>query len=340
MSSPFNPYAEQHTALGGPGDERPTALQVIEDNNLIQAWPDKVVLITGATSGIGIETARAMYATGARVFVMVRDTAKVQPIIADIINSTKGNGNIEVIEMDLDRLDSVKHAARQFLAKSPQLNVLINNAGVMACPRTVTADGFERQFAVNYLAHFALTALLLPAMQASSSPAFNSRIVWVSSSAHRRTASNLDLEDIGILDHYEPWAAYGQSKTAMVWAASYIDRAYGPKGVHSLSVHPGGILTNLGQYIPEEQVAAMKADEETMKRLKSAAQGAATQVWAAAAPVWEGKGGKYLEDVKVAELTTDLDMVAGGGHGAHAYDPVREEKLWKLSLELVNLEEP
>ncbi|KAJ8120602.1 hypothetical protein O1611_g10325 [Lasiodiplodia mahajangana] len=129
MSSAFSPYAEQHKELKGAGDQRPTALQVLEDNNLIQAWPSKVVLITGATSGIGIETARAMYATGAKVFVMVRDTKKVQPIVADIISTTKGTGNIEVIEMDLDSLDSVKKAAQEFLKKSSQLNVLINNAG-------------------------------------------------------------------------------------------------------------------------------------------------------------------------------------------------------------------
>jgi NADP-dependent 3-hydroxy acid dehydrogenase YdfG len=129
MSSPFNPYAEQHKASTGPGDKRPTALEVLEDNKLIQAWPDKVVLITGASSGIGIETARAMYATGAKVFVMVRDTTKMRPIVADIIKSTKGTGTIEVLEMDLDSLDSVKNAAQQFLGKSSQLNVLINNAG-------------------------------------------------------------------------------------------------------------------------------------------------------------------------------------------------------------------
>ncbi|KAJ8104557.1 hypothetical protein ONZ43_g7793 [Nemania bipapillata] len=129
MSSPFDPYAEQHKALNGPGDQRPTALQIIEDNKLFQAWPDKVVLITGATSGIGIETARAMYATNAQVFLMVRNPAKVQPIVADIISTTKGTGTIEVIQMDLDSLESVKKAAKEFLTKSSKLNVLINNAG-------------------------------------------------------------------------------------------------------------------------------------------------------------------------------------------------------------------
>ncbi|KAI0512971.1 putative short-chain dehydrogenase [Xylaria bambusicola] len=340
MSSPFNPYAEQHKDPKGPEDGRPTAFQVLEDNKLLQAWPDKVVLITGATSGIGIETTRAMYATGARVFILVRDITKAQPIVADIIKSTKGNGSIEIIEMDLDSLDSVKKAAQQFLQKSSKLHVLINNAGVMACPRTITIDGFERQFAVNYLAHFTLTTLLLPTMLSSSSPTFNSRVIWVSSSGHRHATGKPDLDDLGILDHYEPWAAYGQSKTAMIWASNYIDRTYGPRGVHSNAVHPGGILTNLSQYMTKEAIDAFTEDEEAMRQMKSVPQGAATQVWAASAPVWEGQGGKYLEDLKVAEPWLGAVSKIGDGYAAHAYDAVNEEKLWELSLELAKIENP
>lgn len=210
----------------------------------------------------------------------------------------------------------------------------------MACPRTVTIDGFERQFAVNYLAHFTLTTLLLPTLLSSSSAAFNSRVIWVSSSGHRHANCALDLDDIGILDHYEPWAAYGQSKTATIWASNYMDRAYGPRGVHSLSLHPGGIQTNLSQYTTPEQMAAFMADEEALKQIKSVEQGAATQVWAATAPVWEGKGGKYLEDLKIAEPSSGVASTIGDGYGPHAYDPVNEEKLWKLSLELAKLENP
>ncbi|KAI0474689.1 putative short-chain dehydrogenase [Xylaria cf. heliscus] len=340
MLSSFNPYAEQHRDVKGPGDQRPTAIQVLKDNNLIQAWSDKVVLITGATSGIGIETTRALYATGARVFLMVRDTVKVKPIVADIINTTSGSGNIEVIEMDLDSLSSVKTAAQEFLKKSSQLNVLINNAGIMACPRTITIDGFERQFAVNYLAHFTLTTLLLPTLLSSSSSTFNSRVIWVSSSWHRHANCDPDLANISLPSHYDAWAAYGQSKTAMIWASNHMDRTYGPRGVHSLALHPGGIQTNLSQYTTPEQMAAFTADEEALKQIKSAAQGAATQVWAATAPVWEGRGGKYLEDLKVAEPSSDVPSLIGDGYGPHAYDPVNEEKLWKLSLQFAKLEDP
>jgi NAD(P)-dependent dehydrogenase (short-subunit alcohol dehydrogenase family) len=208
------------------------------------------------------------------------------------------------------------------------------------CPKTITIDGFERQFAVNYLAHFTLTTLLLPTLISSSSPTFNSRVVWVASSAHRHEVSKLDLNDIGGLKNYDPVPAYGQSKTAMVWASNYLDRTYGPRGVHSLSLNPGGILSNLAQYMPSEVVEQMKGNKEILRQLKSPEQGAATQVWAAAAPVWEGKGGKYLADLKVAELSTDLVSTINDGHGAHAYDPVNEEKLWKLSLEMAKLENP
>lgn len=313
-------------------------MKILEDNNLIQAWPDKVVLITGATSGIGIETARAIYATGAQVFIGARNLAKAQPIVADIISTTKGTGKIEVMEMDLDSLDSVKNAAREFLKKSTKLHVLINNAGVMACPKTVTVDGFERQFAVNYLAHFTLTTLILPALLSSSSAAFNSRIVWVTSAGHRFATLNLDLNVL--LENYNPQVAYGQSKTAMIWGSNQLDRLYGPRGVHSLSVHPGGIFTNLSQYMTQEQLDVYKQNKEAARKMKDPEQGAATQVWAAVAPVWEGKGGKYLEDVSLAEASAGTAGLLTSGYSPHAYEPESEEKLWKLSLELTGLESP
>lgn len=209
----------------------------------------------------------------------------------------------------------------------------------MACPKTTTVDGFERQFAVNYLAHFVLTTLLLPALLAGSSAAFNSRVIWVSSGAHRY--STLDPENYkAILEDYNPQIAYGQSKTAMIWGSNHLDRLYGPRGVHSLAVHPGGILTNLSQYMSSEQLDVFRKNKDAMKRMKSPEQGAATQVWAATAPVFEGKGGKYLEDVSVAEAASGAGGLLSTGYHPHAYDPANEEKLWKLSLELTKLESP
>jgi NAD(P)-dependent dehydrogenase (short-subunit alcohol dehydrogenase family) len=211
----------------------------------------------------------------------------------------------------------------------------------MACPGSVTTDGYERQFAVNYLAHFTLTTLLLPTLMSSGSPTFNSRVVWVSSTAHRYGAESLDVEDMGKLKgDYEPWAAYGHSKIAMIWASNYLDRTYGPRGVHSLSLNPGAIASNLTQFQSPEQVATWRADKELSRQAKSPEQGVATQVWAAAAPVWEGKGGKYLNDVKVAEPAKDMHSAIDPGYGHHVYDPVREEKLWKMSLEMAKLKNP
>ncbi|KAI1502546.1 putative short-chain dehydrogenase [Biscogniauxia marginata] len=338
MPDPFAPYAELYVNPQGPGDKRPTALKILDDNDLFGAWSDKVVIITGATSGIGVETARAMYATGARVFLMVRNTHKATSIVADIISSTKGRGNIDVIEMDNDSLDSVRKAAREFLSMSSQLNVLINNTAVMACPKTTTIDGFERQFAVNYLAHFTLSVLLLPTMMRSSSESFNSRIVWVSSSGHRWCTVKFD--DINFDKDYEPFLAYGQSKTATNWASNYIDRAYGPRGVHSLALDPGGVWSNLQRYASEEKQSEWKKDLVTMIQMQSPEQGAATSIWAATAPVWEGRGGKYLANCKLAGPSTNLTSPIDDGYAPHCYDLEGEDRLWKLSLDMAGLKAP
>jgi NAD(P)-dependent dehydrogenase (short-subunit alcohol dehydrogenase family) len=219
----------------------------------------------------------------------------------------------------------------------------------MACPPSTTVDGFERQFAVNYLSHFTLTMLLLPTMISSSSPSFNSRVIWVSSTGHRFGAESFDFSTIGHLDttdnnisNYIPEVAYGHSKLAMIWASNHLDRKYGSRGVHSLALHPGGIVSNLMQYMPADQVAAWMQNEELLRSIKSPEQGAATQVWAAAAPVWEGvRGGLYLNDVTVAKPCPEenINSLQVNGFGPLAYDPEKEERLWKLSLEMAGLED-
>ncbi|KAI1329785.1 putative short-chain dehydrogenase [Xylariaceae sp. FL0255] len=306
-SSPLSPYAEQHNKNAtGAGAGRPTAIRILEDNNLVQAWSEKVVLITGATSGIGIETARAMYATGAKVYLVVRNPAKMQPIITVIVDSVKGGGGsekIEVIQADLDSLGSVKNAAKEFLRKSSKLNVLINNAGILACPPSTTTDGYERQLGVNYLAHFTLTTLLLPALQASSSPSCVSR-----PKSRPQTTSTVCL--------------YGSGSGS------------GSSSVRSFSLCPGGIWTNLQVSVDASQIDQWKADAETQRAMKSPAQGAATSVWAAVGTALEGRGGLYLADCKVAGPLAGEAAAVHDGFGPDAYDPVREARLWEMLHEI------
>ncbi|TGO26392.1 hypothetical protein BPAE_0060g00070 [Botrytis paeoniae] len=332
------PYADAHRDPQGPGDARPTALQVVKDQDLVGKWKDKVVLITGCTSGIGVETARAMASTGAKVYITAR-RMEVGKSVAEKITKEFGR-EVEVIELTLDSFDSIRNAAAAFLQKSQQLNILINNAGVMAAPEGRTADGFETQFGTNHLGHFLLFQLLKGALLSSSSPSFGSRVISVASSAHRKTGVhfgnyNFDKDPN---DTYEPWKAYGQSKTANIWFANELDRRYGAKGLHAFSLHPGGMMTELQRYTPN---AADGLDERQKKQMKSNEQGAATSVWAAVAKELEGKGGIYLDDVQESEPwekdPTRSPLGPDGGHYSYVYDKPSEERLWKDSLEMVGL---
>ncbi|KAF2098742.1 putative short-chain dehydrogenase [Rhizodiscina lignyota] len=340
MSDAFNPYKELYAKPNGPGDSRPTALQIIRDNDRVNSWADKVVLITGATNGIGIETAKAMHATGAHVFITARDPARAKTVVEDILKVSESKGKLEVIEMHMESSTSVRDAAREFLSKSKKLNILINNAeaGIMATPESKSDDGFELQFAVNHLAHFILATLLLPALLTSSAPDFNSRVVFVSSSSHRY--SSIHWDNVNLEGEYDPYIAYGQSKTAEVWTSNYVDRVYGPRGVHSLSVHPGGIFTNLQKHAGEEQMAQWKADPNVVPSMLSPEQGAATTVWAATAKVWEGKGGKYLANCMIAPPATNLDSALDPGVGPDAYNKEGEDRLWALSSKMAGVSAP
>ncbi|KAH6991140.1 putative short-chain dehydrogenase [Ilyonectria sp. MPI-CAGE-AT-0026] len=336
MSDSFKPYATQFSNPKGPGDARPTALQIINDNHLTNKWADKVALVTGATSGLGTETARALVATGAHVFITARDLQKAQGVVDNILKSSEGAGKLEVIEMDMNSLESVKKAAQTFLSKSTKLNILVANAGIMATPDgSKTKDGFEQQFGVNHLAHFTLTALLLPALINGSTPSFNSRVVALTSAAHRYSAINWD--DVNMIKSYDPWVSYGQSKTAAIWMANYIDRVYGSRGVHAVSVHPGGSLTGLFQNVTPEMMAQWQKDTAMMANMTTAEQGAATSTWAATAKIWEGQGGKYLSDCSVAGPAQDAMSVLDPGYAPHAFNEEGENKLWTLSCELTGV---
>jgi NAD(P)-dependent dehydrogenase (short-subunit alcohol dehydrogenase family) len=206
----------------------------------------------------------------------------------------------------------------------------------MACPEGQTKDGFETQFGTNHLAHFLLFELLKPTLLASSTPEFHSRVVSISSGAHRISAvhvDDLDFKKAG----YDPWKAYGQSKTANIHMATEIERRYGSKGLHAFAVHPGGIRTSLQRHLPQETIDGWSAPE-IAKKMKSPEQGAATTVWAAISKDLEGKGGKYLEDCSVAAARVPGDAkMMDSGYSPYVYDEETARKLWEISLKMVGV---
>lgn len=326
-------YVEAHVNPTGPGDARPTALQIIKDEGVEGKLVGKVVVITGTSSGIGIETARALSLTGAKLLLTARNLDKAKTALDGILKP----GRIELVEMDNTSLESVRTAARTILEKSNnQVNILINNAGIMALPKLEkTKDGFEMQFGVNHLAQFLLFQLLKPALLASATPEFSSRVVNLSSSAHHVASINESGNYNFEKTEYNDWVAYGQSKTANVYMTNEIERRYGSRGLHATSVHLGVIATALMQYMDPAMVENFKSDENAYKMMKSSEQGAATTVWAAIGKEWEDRGGEYLAECGKTTRGNDNHEITGVGFAGHAYDPEREARLWKDSLEMV-----
>ncbi|KAI3337029.1 short chain dehydrogenase [Xylariaceae sp. AK1471] len=325
-------YADAHVETAGPGDARPTAMQVIQDEGLEGALAGKVILITGCSSGIGIDTARALAATGATLFLAVRDLQKGQATCKDILEPCR----VELLELDVSKLDSVRACAAAFQKKSSKLNILICNAAVMHIPtREESVDGFEMQLATNYLGHFLLFWLLKDILLESSTPEFNSRLVNVSSSAHH--ASEIMFDDFNIEKEgaYNPYTSYGQSKLAQIYMANYVDRNLGPKGLHALSLMPGGIDTNLAKYTPREVVENFKKDPVMYNWMKSPEQGAATTIVAAVSKEWEGNGGEYLENCTVAK--PEPFIVGFLGIKDYAHNEAKENKTWELTLKTLGL---
>ncbi|PNS21631.1 hypothetical protein CAC42_990 [Sphaceloma murrayae] len=334
----YSPYADAHKNTTGAGDGRPTAMKIIEDEGLINKWTDKVVLVTGANVGLGTETARALHATGARVFVTARTKEKVQPAIKDIMSTSPSKTPIEVVEMDLADLSSVRAGAASFLSRSSQLNVLITNAGIMGVAYGKTADGFERQIGTNHFGHFLLFQLLKETLLKSATPELPSRVVTVSSAGHSIAPPDLDNLNFEKPDTYQPFGAYGASKTANIWMANAIDRRYGSKGLHAFAIHPGVIFdtTLFRDVVP----GSLQVDVEGWKKIaKSVAQGAATSIWAATAKGLEGKGGMYLADCQVGAPMTEGEEMGGPNYAPHAYNEEGEEGLWKASCKAVGVPE-
>jgi NAD(P)-dependent dehydrogenase (short-subunit alcohol dehydrogenase family) len=327
-------YAAAHVSPEGPGDSRPTALQVVEDEGMKGKLKGRVIVITGTSSGLGIETARALYTTGATLFLTARNVRKAKAALANISEL----GRTEFIEMDLESFASVRAAAKAILEKTDKINILINNAGIMAAPGLeFTKNGHELQFGTNHLSHFLFFQLLKPALLAATTPDFHSRVVNVSSAAHRlngiNATDNYNFEKGG----YNPWVSYAQSKTANIYMANEIERRYGSRGLHATSVHPGGIATGLSKHIPKAEIAAMLEDKALVKSLKNPEQGAATTVWAAIGEEWENKGGKYLSNCAEAKRGNDDGDMSGADYASHTYYMESEGRLWEDSLKIVGL---
>jgi NAD(P)-dependent dehydrogenase (short-subunit alcohol dehydrogenase family) len=328
-----NKYAETHLNPKGVGDARPTGLQIIKDEGLEGNLDDKIVLITGTSSGIGVSTATALAATGATIYCAARDEKKNRKALGGV------QGNIELLKLDLSSMESVRAAADEFLKRSAgKLNILINNAGVMAVKtRTLTADGHEMQFGTNHMGHFLLFQLLKPALLASSTPEFPSRVVNLTSAGHR--FSGVRLNNLSLNGEYRPFIAYGQSKTANIYMANSIERHYGCQGLHGLSVHPGNIWTELARHLDQMLINMLTSGPNVKNLFKSQEQGAATTVLAAVGKQYHGKGALYLEDCGEWGQARGGARVEERGFAPFAFDPDNEEKLWKESLRLVGMSE-
>ncbi|KAI1073203.1 hypothetical protein LB507_010884 [Fusarium sp. FIESC RH6] len=324
-------YVAVHKAASGPGDARPTADQIIKDEKLEGKLTDHVVLITGCSAGIGVDTAKAMYITGATLYLTARNLEKAKKALGDLVESDR----VHLLELDLESLESVRSCAKKFLSESQKLNILICNAGVMCTPEGRTKDGFETQFGTNHLSHFLLFKLLLPALRKGATPDRAARVVILSSLAHRFGQVNFD--NVNLENCYDPNKAYAQSKTANLWTANEIERRYASEGIHAWSVQPGAVFTDLGRHMSEEAKSKIGGDPYLQKVRKYSPQGAATTVWGATAEALEGKGGKYLEDCQIIGKWDPESSMYEPGYAEWAYDEEKAKKLWEKSVEWVGL---
>jgi NAD(P)-dependent dehydrogenase (short-subunit alcohol dehydrogenase family) len=281
----------------------------------------RVALVTGGYSGIGIETTRALSNAGATVVVPARrpDTAR------EAVHSIP---RVEIETLDLGDLDSVAALADRLLAAGRPIDLMIDSAGIMACPETRLGAGWEAQFATNHLGHFALVNRIWPLLADGGA-----RVVSVSSRGHQR--SGIRWDDIDFRTGYDKWEAYGQAKTANALFAVWLDRLGHASGVRSFAVHPGAILTPLQRHLANEEMQRLGWIDEHGEladpdRFKTPEQGAATQVWAATSARLAGIGGVYCENVDIAVIDNEATL---GGVRSYAIDPSEAERLWALSAD-------
>lgn len=299
----------------------------------------KRILVTGVSAGLGVETARSLVAHGAQVVGAARDLAKAEAATVQVRKDAASyGGSFEVVALDLADLKSVRACADVLLTMTKPFDVVIANAGIMATPFGHTADGFETQFGTNHLGHFVLfnrIALLIRA---------GGRLINLSSSGHRY--ANVDLEDPNFdRTPYEPFVAYGRSKTANILFAVAFDRRHRERGVRAAAVHPGAIQTELGRHIDSSHLQGiidqmnkqLAAEGKAPFQWKTIPQGAATSVWAGVVAPSKEIGGRYCENCHVGHIVSDDVTISAVSEGVRGYalDPSNAEALWRKSEELV-----
>lgn len=312
-----------------------TTDDVLEGVNL----KGKRILVTGVSAGLGIETARALAAHGAYVVGAARDLKKTEAATAEVRKAAQtSGGGFELVQLDLGDLASVRACADALVKKGDLFDVVIANAGVMATPQGKTKDGFETQFGTNHLGHFVLVNRIAKLIRDGG------RLVNLSSSGHRY--GQVDLNDPNFeKTPYDPWAAYGRSKTANIQFAVEFDRRHRGRGVRAAAVHPGGIQTELGRHLDpgaldslvdriNQQLAAQGKGPFQWKTIP---QGAATSVWAGVVASGDEVGGKYCENCHVGTIVADDAAITPVTEGVRGYalDAKKAEALWKKSEELV-----
>jgi NAD(P)-dependent dehydrogenase (short-subunit alcohol dehydrogenase family) len=316
--------------MPGPFGAESTAEDVLEGCDL----KGKRILVTGVSAGLGVETARVLAARGALVVGAARDLRKAQGATAQVRTQAAEGGGLELVELDLASLASVRACADGLVKEGKPFDLVIANAGVMACPKGATADGFETQFGTNHLGHFVLVNRIASLLKPGS------RLVNLSSAGHR--FSDVDLDDPNF-DHtpYAEFIAYGRSKTANILFAVEFDRRHRERGVRATAMHPGAIQTELGRHmtpeITQQLITSMTASQPAGAppfKWKTIPQGAATSVWAGVIAAAEIVGGRYCEDCHLAEMA----QAAGVRGGVHSYalDAERAKALWAKSEEMVS----
>lgn len=310
-------------------DRNTTAFQVVRNLDL----RGRTMLVTGGGAGIGWATSRALAAAGARVLVADINESGSREAIAGLLTEHPDH-RIEYLPLDLGSLSMVRQFAADLGGLTDRLDVLVCNAGLMACPLAYTVDGHERQFGVNYLGHYLLARLLQPLLAAAGS----ARVVSISSIGHRR--SDILWDDIDFRDHaYDRWQAYGQSKTACALLAVAIDHLWKSQGIRANTMNPGGSNTGLHQYLNEEdrrRVGFLDEQKRVPDRWRTPEQCAATSVWLAASPELQDVGGRYFEDFVESAPWNEHDPMKG----VRPYALSRESalRLWRIAAGMVGLD--